>query len=508
MLLLVATPVVIVGILLLNRGGPAYRISQETTHLTGPLVDGHIDYVAALNAELSAGVTPENNAAVMFLRATGPPELSNGSGERSRFFEQLGIAPLPEGGRYLVTLSDFASKHPGKDPNDQFEKARSGPWSAKDYPALAEWVNENHEAGELIVEGTARTHYYVPIVTDPQEPGTLAWMAMPAIGETRELARLLVARATLALAEDDLPTARRNLLACHRFARLISHNPTGIGSLVAIACESMAVEGDVLLLQHPDLSREEAFDYRDQLRVLPPMVPADGKVNRFARLALLEQATAIADERVSEKYLDGLVYSEETIDEIARSLPTSVVDWNVVLSKTNTLCNDATAAWRIADRAKRDVALGKVADALNRIELRGKSPGLGSLVVSPGTVMTDHMLWHLLDSMRFDPAARDNNTMRMQLLDVALSLAAHRAEHGDYPQALSDLVPAYLDEVPEDFYIGKPLNYKRNKSGYLLYSVGVNRIDQGGQTWGEGPDTDDLVILTHSSHGERGTAAP
>ncbi len=505
-LLLIAIPVVIVGILLFNGGKRPYRISEETTFLTGPLVDGHIDYVAALNAELSAGVTPENNAAVMFLRATGLAELPDGSGERSRFFEQLGIAPLPEEGRYLVTLRDFSAKHAGTDLDGQFEKARSAAWSPDECPALAEWVNENHEAAELIIAGTARSHYYLPILTDPADPASLDWVALPAVTENRAIARLLLARAALALGEDDLATARRNLLACHRHARLISGNPTGIGSLVAIACESLAVKGDVLVLQHADLSKEEALEYRDQLRALPAMVPAGDKVDLYVRFMFLERATAIADDRVSEQYLDTWVYSEETIDEVARVLPTSVVDWNVVLRNTNKLCDDAAAAWRIEDRTKRDVALGKVADELNRIDSRGKSPGLGSLVASPGKVMTDHMLWHLIGSMRFDPAVRDNNAMRMQLVDVALSLAAHRAEHGVYPQALSDLVPAYLDEIPEDLFVGKPLHYKRSETGYLLYSVGTNKIDQGGQSRGMG--FDDIVIRTPPSDGERGTSVP
>lgn len=48
------------------------RVSPETTVVTGPLnPDGTVDYVAAFNAELSQGVTPENNAAVLLLRALG-----------------------------------------------------------------------------------------------------------------------------------------------------------------------------------------------------------------------------------------------------------------------------------------------------------------------------------------------------------------------------------------------------------------------------------------------------
>ena len=47
-------------------------ISKETTYITEPLrSDGTPDYVAALNQRLSKGVTPENNAAVLFWKAAG-----------------------------------------------------------------------------------------------------------------------------------------------------------------------------------------------------------------------------------------------------------------------------------------------------------------------------------------------------------------------------------------------------------------------------------------------------
>ena len=54
----------------------AITISKETTYITGPLrKDGYVDYVAALNQRFRAGVTPENNAAVPFLKAMGPGEI-------------------------------------------------------------------------------------------------------------------------------------------------------------------------------------------------------------------------------------------------------------------------------------------------------------------------------------------------------------------------------------------------------------------------------------------------
>ena len=40
----------------------------------------------------------------------------------------------------------------------------------------------------------------------------------------------------------------------------------------------------------------------------------------------------------------------------------------------------------------------------------------------------------------------------------------------------------------------KPLIYKPEANGYLLYSVGANGKDDGGRSFGDDPPGDDLVV--------------
>ena len=59
-----------------------------------------------------------------------------------------------------------------------------------------------------------------------------------------------------------------------------------------------------------------------------------------------------------------------------------------------------------------------------------------------------------------------------------LGLSAYRREHGDLPDALTALVPRYLDSLPRDGFDDAPLRYAR--SSRWLHSPGSDRIDQGG----------------------------
>jgi hypothetical protein len=75
----------------------------------------------------------------------------------------------------------------------------------------------------------------------------------------------------------------------------------------------------------------------------------------------------------------------------------------------------------------------------------------------------------------------DSAAMDSQLTQIALALAAYKADHHAYPAALAELAPRYLASVPEDRFSEKPLTYEAKAQGYRLYSVGPNGVDNGGQ---------------------------
>lgn len=53
---------------------------------------------------------------------------------------------------------------------------------------------------------------------------------------------------------------------------------------------------------------------------------------------------------------------------------------------------------------------------------------------------------------------------------------------GTYPQRLEDLVPEYAEKIPNDILTGEPYHFRwEDKDHYLLYSVGSDRIDNGGR---------------------------
>lgn len=76
---------------------------------------------------------------------------------------------------------------------------------------------------------------------------------------------------------------------------------------------------------------------------------------------------------------------------------------------------------------------------------------------------------------------RENEGIAHQRLALtALILESFRNETGRLPETLEELTPKYFEEVPEDPFTGMELAYRRTDKGYLIYSVGSDREDNGG----------------------------
>jgi len=73
---------------------------------------------------------------------------------------------------------------------------------------------------------------------------------------------------------------------------------------------------------------------------------------------------------------------------------------------------------------------------------------------------------------------RDQAWLRCAIAAVAAE--RHRRDRGTWPATLEALVPDYLRAVPIDPYDAQPLRYKRLADGVIVYSIGPDKVDNGG----------------------------
>jgi len=494
-------------------------ISEQTTVILGPVrKDGYVDYVAALNQRCSAGVTPENNAAVLFCKAFGPSGIHKKT--RRRFFEMLGIEPLPEQGDYILEFSSYVqrlaeTRRAGGEKveddeykqklHDDFNRIMKRPWSKKEFPEMAGWLEENAQPLQLVVEGTRRPRYYTPMLapTDEGESGMLIGVLLPILQQTREAARLLSARAMLRLHDGQAEAAWQDLLACHRLARLTAQDPTLVGALVGIAIDGIACAGDARLIHHGNLTAEQTAKMLADLRSLPPLPTMAERIDTAERYMYLDAVSTLARGRTDLFEAAGVGAGPEA-SWVFKLVGSLLIDWDQVLRTGNSWYDRIVEALNKPTHAERVEAMKVLEDELNEIAAEVKDPKrlAGSFFQghSPRYTASCHLANALaalfLPAVAAARKAEDRAATQARLTELAFALAGYRADNGAYPDTLAGLAPEYIPKVPRDLFTGGDFRYQPQGQGFLLYSLGPNMKDNGARVYyldtdeaAEGEDT-------------------
>ena len=72
----------------------------------------------------------------------------------------------------------------------------------------------------------------------------------------------------------------------------------------------------------------------------------------------------------------------------------------------------------------------------------------------------------------------------IDLARVACALERYRIAHGEYPETLDALAPQFIAQLPHDIINGIAdiaLSPREANGKFILYSVGWNETDDGGQ---------------------------
>lgn len=82
---------------------------------------------------------------------------------------------------------------------------------------------------------------------------------------------------------------------------------------------------------------------------------------------------------------------------------------------------------------------------------------------------------------------------RRELVLAAIAAERYRLAHGEYPANWESLTPEFLASVPSDPIDGQPLRLVEEQGGLMLYSIGADGVDDGGQDPRE-MDHPDIVV--------------
>jgi uncharacterized protein YmfQ (DUF2313 family) len=492
-------------------------ISKETTYITEPLrPDGYVDYVAALNARYSKGVTPENNAAVLFWKAVGPGLIEPAT--REEFFKALGMKPLPDKGDYFIQFDDYVKERRkavkgGVGLNEKeiataekilkiWTDETVRPWSRDELPILAEWLKANERPLHVIVEACKRPRRFDPIVVSDKESALL--FSPVDLTIYTAVADALVARALNRLDSNEIEKAWDDLLATHRLARLVGQGSSLVESLDGISIDAIADAGDQALLQRTLLTPSQAAKMLKDLNRLASFPDVAELVDGTERFQYLG-AVACCARGVSKEFAKIISGMAEKA-KAARAADQTQPDWDVMLRIGNHWYTRMTKALhhRQPTQVARNEAWGKMMDDYYaRIKtLTGKVSITIDAILDPRGGSSERIAFVLLAELL--PAGNnvaigmDRGSMRLEITKLGFAMAAYHADHGSYPSTLAELAPRYVGKVPKDVFNDNELHYKLKlkRESYVIYSVGPNGKDDGGKEPKNGMNDEDDIALT------------
>ena len=288
----------------------------------------------------------------------------------------------------------------------------------------------------------------------------------------RRAARLLLLQALVCADDADAEGACEAIHAQLGAARSLLEEPILISQLVRLACNDIYFETIEQVLNRTALTEEQlgrlTETYEQSAPPWPAWAPRMLAGQRCTYLQAFENHWAFLE-------LDLLGNSETTIEKRLRS-PLERFNWSRyqysgAAARDTLRYLDLMARWIESTQRPYAEGIAMCQDIEEELAKRSSYAAGVLYATIPGA------------SGALQQAVAD--TVRKRIARTALALERHRhAKNGALPESLSGLVPDLLAEVPEDPFAGAPIRYQRTPQGYVVYSIGLNGIDEGGEKGG------------------------
>lgn len=462
------------------RSGANIRRAHETTRITEPInEEGMIDYLAHINQESSQGITPDENAAIDYFQIGQTYALAEeySDGEQDKLKRWLGVDSFDPYAPQLTQMSTELSY------NDDIQIAYERPWDETELPDLAAWLDEQMPAMEVAREASKKPAFFLPLVSDDD---SVISAKLGLLQVMRQLARIWQIDAMRRLKKGDAAGALENVECMHRTARQIGKSPTLICSLVGIAIEGMAMSTTQSILASGQLTKEELVQVAERMSARPSFINTYKQIDQTERFMALDITQRLAMGEDIDLYTD--MDFGPAIGRVSGSF-----DWNVVLEVLNESYDELAAAFEETDL---ELRTEKLNDFEERLEEQEESIfQLGGWMFSREGRSTrfGYILGQLFLPATLAVSEAELRTKSVQDLTMLAALIhAHKLEHGSFPESLDQLnLPDGISLPTDPFNQSAPLTYRLEKEGFVLYSYGRNRLDNGGV---EDPPGDDFVV--------------
>jgi hypothetical protein len=471
-------------------------IGYSATRLTGPLrADGAVNYAAAIDRAYGAGVTPKNNAVPLLIKAIGTRPITEPGLRtfRRRLFLILGIKSPAHSSR-LQSYSQWVVKQLGNSlANAQWDMDvahvdnvfRSHPWTEKEFPMAARWVQACAKPLAILHRAVQRPRYYFPIVAMRDENMGNSYLEYFYV-----LAGAATAMAMFRLGQGNINAAITDIDDTQRLAALTSQSPSMLQRFSSFSIGYLGMGAEAAAAGTGKLSKSQLEVLRRNTLPKSAIWPMAKQINfeRFIGLAFLYRAARQGPRTLLSEFNATNPNGPPKFPPLSDRLMDALVpvDFAACMQRKNTLYDLMVSAMGKPSYAQRKAAMAALIQREN--QFAAHHPLL--MKSSP----MDRTLPEIAKNMAQVCGGNiEEALMKRKITLLAIALAIYMDDHSRYPRRLAALVPHYVPKIPLDGFSGKPLMYRVTDHGqsFLLYSVGPNGKDDGGKSY---PHGDDIAV--------------
>jgi hypothetical protein len=326
--------------------------------------------------------------------------------------------------------------------------ARAEPVDEATKNLIAQHISNNQQALKLLHKGAAAEHSRYP-VDFTAGFNTL----MPYLSDIRDSAKLLKLEGVLHAENGEPQLATDSVISGFGLARSLTKEPMLISQLVRIACQALAVSTVEQVVNRTELTDQ-------QLAELGECIANTEDHSDISVGFIGERCMGISFFKEPESIGEAVTGGMLAAPLLSVYKATGLVDKSGLLYLD--FMDDYIGLFRLPlhEREKEADAIGAKVEATPKIYIL-----LHTFMPAFGRVTT-------LDI---------RGIAQLRTGRVGLAIQRYRLATGKLPDALADLVPTYLDAVPKDPFDGNDLRYKKLETGFVVYSIGEDRSDDGGK---------------------------
>jgi hypothetical protein len=365
---------------------------------------------------------------------------------------------------------------------------------------LKQWIASNAEAIEYFRQAAEKPYCWWH---RRAKDNIVIAALMPELNSIRKLSQLTYWHAQLKAYEGDTEVAIEHILACYRTGTHFKGPRSLIEQIVGIAIQSLSLKNALVILSNQQIDDTLLKRFQDELEILSDkdFHTIDYKVERFMGLDFIQRCYTddgdgsghLIPGRIREYWK--MVEQNDTADDPAEyvgSLAMSLMAANrEQMTREFEKCYAAAQRW--AQKTPWQLKKENVDAEL------GTRKWLDSIYIG---------YWPLRAlAPAFAKVCELSYRAKAQIEALVATIAAirYKRAHGDYPENLDRLLkPDLLKKLPMDPYSDKPLVYRRTADGFILYSLGPDFHDDGGEVaesaaaakgpWSRWPEKGDQVF--------------